>query len=73
MTYEFLQESGAMPGDVIRKDGSHTMLLYSYDKEGYVVIDSNGHHNGNKNCVVAKVTMNYDKKKTCVLSRPKIS
>ena len=72
MTYEFLKESGAMPGDVIRKNGSHTMLLYSYDKNGYVVIDSNGHHNGNKNCVVAKVTMNYDKNKTCVISRPQI-
>lgn len=71
LTYELLKDNKAQAGDVIRK-GGHTMVIYSYDENGIVVVDCNAKAkvNGKKNCIVRKRTIGYAKDSDCAISRP---
>ncbi|MBO5228044.1 MAG: N-acetylmuramoyl-L-alanine amidase family protein, partial [Lachnospiraceae bacterium] len=48
------------PGDVLRIDNSHSMLVYSVEEEGIVVVDSNWNIGGQLNCLVQKHMLKYD-------------
>ncbi len=48
------------PGDVLRIDNSHSMLVYSVEEDGIVVVDSNWNIGGQLNCVVQKHMLMYD-------------
>ncbi len=48
------------PGDVLRVNNSHSMLVYSVEKDGVVVVDSNWDMGGQLNCIVQKHLILYE-------------
>lgn len=48
------------PGDVLRVGNSHSMLVYSVEEDGVVVVDSNWNIGGQLNCVVQKHLISYE-------------
>ncbi len=48
------------PGDVLRVNNSHSMLVYSVEEDGVVVVDSNWNMGSQLNCIVQKHLILYD-------------
>ena len=51
-------EQYVQPGDVIRVN-NHSMLVYSIEKDGLMVLDSNWNSGGQLNCLVQKHLLSY--------------
>ena len=77
MTYQTLQTLNAQPGDILRRgsstsgDGDHSMVLVSYDENGYTILESNGYATNKAagNCLVEKETVSYKEASYVTVSR----
>ena len=52
-------EKYVQPGDIVRVNG-HSVLVYSIEKDGLMVIDSNWNSGGQLNCLVQKHLLDYN-------------
>lgn len=68
-SHDFFVKYAVRAGDVIRRNGSHTVVVYSWDESGVWILDCNGHQDGTKNCVVDFRKIGYDNI-SIYLSRP---
>ncbi|MCR5205968.1 MAG: RICIN domain-containing protein [Lachnospiraceae bacterium] len=72
LTYDFFVENNVRAGDVVRRGDTHSFIVYSYNKDGCTIIDSNGGADGKLNCMVDMRTIKFNGA-DCAISRPKTS
>lgn len=52
-------EANILPGDVLRLSSSHSVIVYSVESDGIVVLDCNWNMGGQLNCIVQKHKISY--------------
>lgn len=67
LNYDFLNSTKVRAGDVLRLNGTHTVVVYSYDENELWVLDCN--NGGPGNCMVKYHKYSYDNRNVAV-SRP---
>ena len=61
LTKEFAK-ANIIPGDVLRLNNSHSVIVYEVNDDGIMVIDSNSHEGNPLNCLVQKHLIQYSNK-----------
>lgn len=55
-------EANILPGDVLRLNSSHSVIVYSVESDGIIVLDCNWNTGGQLNCLVQKHKIAYTNK-----------